>query len=218
MKTIYVVALSFLLASCNQNGEKDTESCDPSQHTCLFDVSSIANADLDDPLPNEALTFETNLVLMNFTASRQDKINQATELIKKIVASEEFREAVINHTYNGKKTFVDNGGLTNVQIYHRFLLGAEKLSPEQNNTLDAEIELYYDSSSTIGYTNPTTRRIWMNTKFYDNYTSAQVAGNLTHEWLHKLGFGHATTSTPSRPYSVPYAIGYIIKRLAAQSN
>ena len=31
----------------------------------------------------------------------------------------------------------------------------------------------------------------MNTKFMNSYTSNQVARNMMHEWLHKLGFKHA---------------------------
>ncbi len=84
--------------------------------------------------------------------------------------------------------------------------------------MDVEVELYTEDVATVGYTNPKTRRIWMNTKYFRSYTSAQVAGNLTHEWLHKLGFGHALSNTKTRPYSVPYAIGYIIARLAAEST
>jgi hypothetical protein len=55
----------------------------------------------------------------------------------------------------------------------------------------------------------------MNTKYFYVYTPYQVAGNLTHEWLHKLGFDHDVASTPARPYSVPYAVGYILRDLAS---
>lgn len=204
-----------MISACQQQAD-DGDSCEPSNETCLFNVSGITYHDDEGALPYEAMAFDTNLALINFTVSQQDKITRATEAIKLVVASEEFREAVLNHTYNGQKTFVDNGGLSNSQIYHRFLLGAEQLSPTPNSTIDAEIELYYEDSSTIGHTNPKTRRIWVNTKYFNIYTPSQVAGNLTHEWMHKLGFGHSATSTPSRPYSVPYAIGYLINKLSRQ--
>jgi hypothetical protein len=35
-----------------------------------------------------------------------------------------------------------------------------------------------------------------------------------HEWLHKLGFSHATTYSESRNHSVPYAIGTIMRQIA----
>lgn len=204
--------LVLLAASCG--GQKDSSSdCGSTTETCLFNGREGVFDD-EGALPNEASTFDTNLLLVNFSANDQDKIAEAAELIKKVVASEEFREGILNHTFEGKKTFVDNGGLSNSQIYHRFLKGAERLSPTQNNTIDVELELYFEASTVVGYTIPSSRRIWMNTKYFNNYSTAQVAGNLTHEWMHKLGFGHSATSTPSRPYSVPYAVGYLMTRLA----
>jgi hypothetical protein len=217
MKIASLLLLVFLATSCGGSSNDSSDSCDSSStQTCLFNVSEGLYDD-EGPLPNETATFDTNLVLVNFSANDQDKIIEATELIKKVVASEEFRDGILNHTYNGQKTFVDNGGLTNSQIYHRFLAGAEKLTPATNNAIDAELELYFETSTVVGYTNPTTKRIWMNTKYFNNYSAAQVAGNLVHEWMHKLGFGHSSSSTPSRPYSVPYAVGYLMGRLAKQN-
>jgi hypothetical protein len=73
-----------------------------------------------------------------------------------------------------------------------------------------EVELYYAANSVVGYTNSGTRRIWVNTKFFNSFQENSVAGNLFHEWLHKLGYTHDVSSTPTRPYSIPYAVGYIM--------
>jgi hypothetical protein len=80
--------------------------------------------------------------------------------------------------------------------------------------MDVELELYQNTSNTIGYTYPHTSRIWMNSKYFNKYTPVQVADNLFHEWLHKLGFDHAIKYTLRRNYSVPYAIGYLMEELA----
>jgi hypothetical protein len=48
----------------------------------------------------------------------------------------------------------------------------------------------YSSSSMMGYTTPQTLLIKINRKFFDDFDIAHVAGNLTHEWTHKLGFDH----------------------------
>ncbi len=210
MKFSLFLFLSLTLLSCQESG-KD-EGCNVSQTSCIF--GSTHGQYEEGEMPVDAATFETNLLLDNFNASAEEKIQLAADLIKRVVASEEFRDGILNHSYNGKKTFVDNGGLTNAQIYYRLLKGAEKLSPVSNNAMDVEIELYTEASTTVGYTTPSSRRIWMNTKYFNNFNSAQVAGNLMHEWLHKLGFGHSATNNPSRPYSVPYAIGYLMSRLA----
>ncbi len=167
-------------------------------------------------IPPEALLFTTLVAAVNFDSEERLKIERAAELVKQIIMGQEFKDAVVNHVYNGQKTFVDNSGLTNLQIYDRIIIAAERLSPQKNFRMDVEIELYFEDSSTIGYTYPSTPRIWMNRKFFSRYTLAQVAGNLTHEWLHKLGFSHDVSDTDSRAFSVPYAVGYIVRRLAAE--
>lgn len=167
-----------------------------------------------------AVIFDVNTVMFGFSSKQEEKILQAAELIKKIVISDVFKKKVLNYTYNGKKTFVDNGGLSNKQVYLRILKGAEKMTNLGNNrTMDLEIELYTDlESNTIGYTYPNIVRIFMNRKYFNKFQPYQVADNMMHEWLHKLGFKHEVEATPSRRHSIPYAVGYIIKNLARTAD
>jgi hypothetical protein len=174
---------------------------------------SVTDGTVLDPatgLPVGALTFDAQLQLYNFNSEQQDKMERAVAIIKLVVATVEFREKVLNHSYNGQKTFVDNAGYTNAQVYQKILEGAESLQPTRDNTLNAEIELYYAATNIVGYTYPSSKRIWINTKYFTNYTDAGVAHNLFHEWMHKLGFNHETSWSESRDYSVPYAVGNII--------
>lgn len=169
-------------------------------------------------LPNEAYTFDTNLQYFNFSVTRKTKILKAEDLVKLVIATEEFRTRVLNHTYNGVKTYVDNGGFSNAQIYQKILEGAESLQPAKNNAMDVEVEIYTDTTSnTVGYTYANSKRIWMNTKYFDQYTASSVSANLMHEWLHKLGFKHAVNYSTSRDYSVPYAIGRIVGDIARKN-
>jgi hypothetical protein len=192
-----------LSASCkSSDDDKDSSSFD-------YTLANVTERDFD-VLPTAALTFETNIEMINFSSAEQEKMDHAIEIIKLVVATEEFKNRVLNHTFNGSKTFVDNGGYSNAQIYQMILDGAEKLSPYKNNTIDAEVELYYASTNVIGYTYPSSKRIWVNTKYFNSYTAAGVAHNLMHEWLHKLGFTHSSSWTASRSSSVPYAIGYMV--------
>jgi hypothetical protein len=161
-------------------------------------------------LPNEAYTFDSNITFYNTSATQEAKFNKALEIIKQVVASEEFRTRILNFTYGGKKTFVDNGGFTNAQIYQKILDGAESLQNTKDNEMDMEVEIYTASTSTVGYTYANSKRIWVNTKFFNSYDATGVARNLFHEWLHKLGFTHASSYSTSRDSSVPYAIGTII--------
>jgi hypothetical protein len=225
MKKIFTLSLLVIsLSSCNKGDSVDcqnltsTQAADiPAECIPVQSDDPDSSVDLTTALPNEAYTFDTNIDFLNTTTTQQDKFDQAIELIKRVVATEEFRTAVINHTYNGSKTFVDNGGYTNSQIYQKMLEGAETLQPLKNNTMDMEVELYYAATSTVGYTNSGTTRIWVNTKYFNTNSFGGVAANLVHEWLHKLGFRHASSYTTSRDYSVPYAVGRMISRIGSTS-
>lgn len=163
-------------------------------------------------VPAQALSFKTNVTYLDgFETADEEKYNKAVALVKKVVATEAFRKAVLNHTYEGAKTFVQNNGLTNEQIYQSVLDAAERLTPAKNNTLDVGVKLYYENSNVVGYTSTNITHINVNTKFFDTYAINSVASNLFHEWLHKLGYGHDSAATARRPYSVPYAVGYIIR-------
>lgn len=161
-----------------------------------------------------AKVFDAQITMVNFPQKQEAKVHKAIELIKKVVLSSDFKERVLSHMYQGKKAYVDNKGLTNEEIYQLIIDGSETLQPEKNGRMDVELELYNNSSTTIGYTYPDTTRVWVNTKYFDRYTPVQVADNIFHEWLHKLGFDHALKYSKSRNYSVPYAIGYLVEELA----
>lgn len=177
----------------------------------LFFIPTFAKA-----VAKPSINFEANIHLVNFSAEHEKKVRDAVALIKRVVTSDEFRRRVLEHHYHGERTFVDNLGLSNEEIYQRIIDGAELLHPERNGKMDVQLELYHQNSTTIGYTYPHTSRIWMNTKYFSTYTSLQVADNLFHEWMHKLGFDHATKYSISRKFSVPYALGYLVEELAAK--
>jgi hypothetical protein len=198
---LFLFVFSFLIVSCSKDKSSQAE----------IDTGLIGVTDSDFvTLPIQATTFDVNLTFISMTSSQKDKMEAAAEIIRLVVGTDEFKNRVLNHTYNGQKTFVDNGGFTNAQIYQIILNGAEKLIPAHNNTIDAEVELYYAATNVVGYTYPSTNRIWVNTKYFNTYTAAGVAHNLFHEWMHKLGFNHSSAWTESRDYSVPYAIGDLV--------
>ena len=167
-------------------------------------------------VPTLALTFGTNVFISNGTTTQRSKIDKAEIKLREIIQTPEFRSRVLNFTYNGSKRFVDNGGLTNSQIYYKILKAAEVLIPTVDNELDLKVKTYYQNSNTVGYTYPSSLYINMNTKYLNNYTIAQTAKTLAHEWLHKMGFKHAVTYSISRDYSVPYGIGRIVQDLATK--
>lgn len=218
MKSYFFLFLCLFLMSCGKSGGGGSGSSSQNQDAS-YDMGSEADlGNTSTPAPTAALTFDVNVDFVKFNATQEDKVLDAAELIRKVVASDEFKNKVVNYNYNGKKQFADNGGLSNAQIYQRILEGSEKLRPGKNNAMDITVETYYTSANVIGYTLPSANKIWMNTKYLNNFTPVQVSSNMVHEWLHKLGFTHDFQSTAKRPYSVPYAVGYIVKALAAKYN
>lgn len=166
-------------------------------------------------VPNDAYTFDFNVRTIGMGKMRERKIDRSVDILREIFASAEFKRRILNHRYRGRYQFWKNRGLSNAQIYRRILAGVERLHPYNNNAMDVEIALYTDNQSqVVGFTNPRTRRIWMNTKYFNKHSPALVASHLTHEWLHKLGFDHEKARCDERKYSVPYAIGYIVRDLA----
>lgn len=166
-------------------------------------------------VPKDAFTFDFNIKTVRMGRMKEKKLDRSVDILREIFASAEFKRRILNHKYNGRYQFAMNKGLSNAQIYRKILKGVEKLYPYDNNAMDVEVELYTDHQSiVVGYTNPRSRRIWMNTKYFNRNSPAQVASHLTHEWLHKLGFGHERDKCLNRKYTVPYAIGYIVRDLA----
>jgi hypothetical protein len=149
----------------------------------------------------------------NFNESQIIKMNKAIEKIKIVINSTEFKDRVLAHTYKGEVTFVQNDGLTNLEVYEKIMTGAESLNLVRDQEMDIDVTMYYKNNSTVGYTYPSTPRTWVNSKFFNKYTHSQVAKNVVHEWTHKVGFGHDFKRTSRRPYSVPYAVGSIIEDL-----
>ena len=71
----------------------------------------------------QASLFEANVQMVNFPKEQEKKIIKAIQLIKKVVTSDEFKERIISHAINGKKTFMDNNGFTNEEIYQKIIEG-----------------------------------------------------------------------------------------------
>ncbi|MBS1959155.1 MAG: hypothetical protein JST80_06785 [Bdellovibrionales bacterium] len=155
----------------------------------------------------------------NFNQTQMDKLNFARRIVQTVINSAEFKSKVLNFTYGGQQTFVQNGGLSNQQIYDLLMTGAERY-PNQtasDHTMNFQLELYtpawYQSNNVLGYTSLSDPVIHINKNFYNRAEVFEIAMNLTHEWCHKMGFDHDYRSTARRPYSVPYAIGYLVRDL-----
>ena len=211
------ILLAFLLSLMSCQDLQQTSSSSQSSSEISVEPpqeeESPSDTSSTNELPSEAYLFDASINFVNFKPDEEEKVYKAIDIIKAVIGSKEFKERVLNFEYNGKKEFVDNQGLTNIEIYQKLLDGRESLSPELDHQMDLELELYFSYRNTVGYTYPEELKIWMNKKFFRVYTPAEVAGNLFHEWTHKLGFAHSFRYNKARDYSVPYGLGYLIREL-----
>jgi hypothetical protein len=152
--------------------------------------------------------------LENFKPDEIEKINKSKVVIEEILNSKEFKLKVENHTYEGKRMFVDTE-LSNEEVYAKIMRGAESYSLLPDGNMDIGLSMYYSMSSTIGYTYPASDTINLNRKHHNGYDEYSQPQNIVHEWTHKLGFEHAQKWSKSRDYSVPYGVGSIVTELAA---
>lgn len=196
--------------------EKDSESIEDSvtnntdHNTKNENIPPIACIKLEPELESQ---MQINATLDEFNEVQTQKMNNALERLKIVLNSQDFKQRILDHEYKGEKSFANNDGLTNLEIYEKIMLGSEELEPGDDSEVDIHITLYYANNGTVGYTYPSVNRIWVNNKFFSGYSLAKVAANVAHEWSHKLGFEHDFKRTVRRNYSVPYAVGKIVKEL-----
>lgn len=146
------------------------------------------------------------------TSARRVKYEKAIQVVQDVIRDPEFKKRVLAHTYGGKVGFASSSK-TPAQVYKHMMDGNETLQNTVDNEMDLEVRFYYANNSTVGYTYSSVKYIYVNTKFFDSYKLSSVAANMIHEWLHKLGYGHDSSSTSRRPYSVPYGVGSIMRSI-----
>lgn len=181
----------------------------------LFPLLSLSEVDGGHNPHLGALIFEADIELINFSTQHEKKFAEALRLIKEVISSPEFKKRVLDFKYDNRRQYAQNGGLSNEYVYLKIIEAEEELFPSVNFQMDMEIELWKPRfpTSTIGYTNRDVRRIWIKKSFYENASIQDLAGNIFHEWLHKIGFEHDLRPTARRPYTVPYAIGDLLSEL-----
>lgn len=169
--------------------------------------------------PENLDSLDVQVKFRNFDTRDKAKVNSAVEILKKVVNSPEFKERVLSFSFEGQNQFYQNNGMSNQEIYDLIMSGEEILMPSADHVMNFDLTLYRSwnpFSKVKGYTLPDTMRIWINKKFFrkQSWSEVDVAANMAHEWVHKIGFGHDYYFTPDRPYSVPYAIGNIVADVA----
>lgn len=153
--------------------------------------------------------------IKGFSGASLEKLEKAFEVVEKVVNSEEFKEKVLNFKNDkGERAFASNKGLTNEEIYAQFMEGRETLQQDTPHEMNYFVSLYNNRwSKVIGWTNGNINTINVNWKYFKNFKANDVAGNLAHEWTHKIGYDHKSAAEHD---SAPYAIGYIVREMGAR--
>ena len=168
--------------------------------------------------------FKVKLQTDGLAAIELDKVSRAAEKMELVFNSDRFKEWCLNYSYetvtskgslwwktysyNHMPCFDNSNGLTNFQVYTKLMSGVESLDPSTDKT--ANIFLNVDRSNkrgVIGYTYPTTKWQTVYGWVLKQYSVDFISGNLAHEWCHKAGWSHSYYNTPTRQYSIPYAVG-----------
>jgi hypothetical protein len=146
----------------------------------------------------------------------RDRMMDAIEMVRVIVNSDEFKEMIIGHLdENGNQTYTRNEGMSNEEIYNFLMEGREVLDQDSPGEMNLYIKRYrpwWPWSKVIGYTKiGKSKFMYVNWRKYKYFDSVEMAGNIVHEWIHLMGFRHDSARDHD---SVPYAVGYIIGKLA----
>lgn len=180
MKKIFLMLFVLLLVSaCQPNGSNE-----PSVST-----NTVTDTDSSDQVPVEASTFETNISTEGMSVEQEMEVRKAEDIIKLVIASEEFKNRILNHT------FLNNNGLTNAEIYQKILDAAEDGSLTKDNVMDLAVELIPQNTtlgSRIFKIIADIKKIFFFLNLFQNTTPAGIAQNLFQQWLGKLGLNTAT--------------------------
>lgn len=163
--------------------------------------------------------------------SQKTKFEKALSLIEEIMNSEEFKTKVLTYiNKKGKRQFAknfiwndSNRLLSNEEIYNHIMKGDERMRintvGEMNlNTMIKACNWSQKASpwcrTVVGSTSPyTSKWIELNWKFYSNFETHQMVGNIVHEWLHLIGFIHGKENLEEE---VPYVVGAIASDIAKE--
>lgn len=162
-----------------------------------------------------------------FNGKQLALLEEARTILEKVINHDEFKKRVLNFSYPystgslwWKKWYTSQGfrwnnGDDRQTIYTKVLSGDE-MGTGSDQEIDVKITVYTGDAGVLGYTNPGTLRTWINSKFLDTASAAEIAGNLIHEYCHKTGYDHEYYYNSLRQYTVPYAIGYLVTEIARE--
>lgn len=96
--------------------------------------------------------------------------------------------------------------LNNNQIYEKLMESREETSKKKDFVANIKIATYRTIANVVGFMTPFKPTIYVNTRYFDNFSRKKVGSNATHEWAHTLGGRH---SGPDFRLSVMYYLNEV---------
>lgn len=175
---------------------------------CLFPILAVAQ------------NLEVNILdFTNATEEEVSRVDRSLSLVQQVVNTQKFRETVLSMKYRAwGRTYqgFSQTSLSAGEVLESILEANENFSGGSAGVIDLNLDMYYEVSSTVGYTNQDDPYVHLNRYHHQHYSAVESAGNLFHEWLHKIGHGHSRYGTRSRPHSVPYKLGSVVAEMVAE--
>jgi hypothetical protein len=163
---------------------------------------------IQEQTASNKLTIEVHEQI-NFTDEEKELYRKSVAKAEAALNSKKFYDEFL------KLEFTSNKGMSNEEIYLALMSGADLFNKDEDNDIDVFVTMYHKNNKVVGYTNPSTCRTWVNRKFFSQYDEADIACNLIHEYMHKMGFDHKSAKEKS---SVPYAVGYLLERVIREGH
>lgn len=186
------------------------EIASPEAIEILKPEEPVVTVESPKPDTTEEHIVKINIVsLKGFNSKQEERFKKILINAQAVINSQEFKEGVLNFTYNSKKQFISTTD-SNEVVLQKIL--------SKDWTIEYRLEYIAKKpfvALTVGYTYPSVSWIVINSKIFDTYEDADIAGNVFHEYGgHKLGrYGHAQRWSESRDYSAPYGIGYVGEKI-----
>ena len=144
----------------------------------------------------------------NATPENTDALYASIDIIEEVINSTQFHKELMRLEFTSTEH-------SNKEVYQMIVNGAELAKPDIDNKINLNVRFYYRDSHVLGMADQDTNRISLNTKFLNNSSFENNAATIMHEWLHNLGFDHVSSMDLN---SVPYSVGYLVRKLARTYN
>lgn len=183
----------------------------------IFGINSLAQTNFEFPIFRV-----TTEKIQGKNSIQEEKMKKALLIFEKVMNDKSFQEDLQKLTFHFDIEDDPNRNLTTSQIVKTLYEAKEHYSTKPDN--NAQIYWYiqkrnffsnlFKGCSTIGYGEETEKEINTYTCFINRADLPELAGHISHEWSHKIGFAHKQKRHNRRNETVPYAFGYLVRKHA----